>query len=403
MPQHLTVGHLLRRLQDLDPTLPIRLAVNPDWPFTHYVGAEVAVRDGKAFIADDGQENYLHPSVRNALSWSCPLSSPLHPGGFHLATKSPAARPRRSPHAGRRPRRAHPARLSSVRRSARRHLASRQRPEAPSRPHPPPLGARFPRRLERQRPPGPGHHRGAPHLLARRPGRLAAPGPSDPPRGDRPLRSPRGRDQRPRPLEPDPGPVRQAHQAASGRPGRGGFVVPSRPRVRTLIPDEQGGRRGRPARSGGTRRLPPTWASASRPPAAAEAGAACPLPTTQPCRTSPAGSRPRSRDGSRSAGASAATCATHRLPQPRSLLRKHHEAPSHRNLRGHRRWRGHRRRRRCPGHFLRRPEITAPTVRHRGLGRGRAITSCGSGTDHPAARSPDTSGPGPGARLQPRC
>lgn len=53
--------------------------------------------------------------------------------------------------------------------------------------------------------------------------------------------------------------------------------------------------------------------------------------------------------------------------------------------------------------FLRRPEITAPTVRHRGSGRGRAITSHGSGTGHPAARSPDTSSPGPGARLQPRC
>ncbi|MEW5626524.1 hypothetical protein AB1388_08140 [Streptomyces hydrogenans] len=70
MPQHLTVGHLLRQLQDLDPTLPIRLAVNPDWPFAHYMAAEAVVRDGKAFIADDGQEGYLPPSVRNTLSWS---------------------------------------------------------------------------------------------------------------------------------------------------------------------------------------------------------------------------------------------------------------------------------------------------------------------------------------------
>ncbi|MFE9042511.1 hypothetical protein ACFYOG_16535 [Streptomyces sp. NPDC007818] len=70
MPQHLTVGHLLRQLQDLDPMLPIRLAVNPDWPFAHCVATEVVVRDGKAFIVDDGQEDYLPPSVRNALSWS---------------------------------------------------------------------------------------------------------------------------------------------------------------------------------------------------------------------------------------------------------------------------------------------------------------------------------------------
>ncbi|MFJ6101866.1 hypothetical protein ACIQHY_12795 [Streptomyces sp. NPDC092359] len=70
MPQYLTVGHLLHQLQDLDPALPIRLAVNPDWPFTHYLAAEVVVRDGKAFIADDGQEDYLPPSIRDALAWS---------------------------------------------------------------------------------------------------------------------------------------------------------------------------------------------------------------------------------------------------------------------------------------------------------------------------------------------
>ncbi|MGW0495650.1 hypothetical protein ACWD0Z_09530 [Streptomyces sp. NPDC003007] len=57
MPQYLTVGHLLRQLQDLDPNLPVRLAVNPDFPFSHFVGAEVVVRDGKAYIADEGQED----------------------------------------------------------------------------------------------------------------------------------------------------------------------------------------------------------------------------------------------------------------------------------------------------------------------------------------------------------
>ncbi|MFC8015230.1 hypothetical protein [Streptomyces cinereoruber] len=70
MPQHLTVGHLLRQLQGLDPNLPIRLAINPDFPFTHYVGAEVVVRDGKAFIADDGQEDYLPTSASADLTWS---------------------------------------------------------------------------------------------------------------------------------------------------------------------------------------------------------------------------------------------------------------------------------------------------------------------------------------------
>ncbi|MDX3585586.1 hypothetical protein [Streptomyces europaeiscabiei] len=70
MPHYLTVGHLLRQLQNLDPNLPIRLAVNPDWPFTHYLGTDVIVRDGVAFIADDGQEDYLPPAVRGALAWA---------------------------------------------------------------------------------------------------------------------------------------------------------------------------------------------------------------------------------------------------------------------------------------------------------------------------------------------
>lgn len=70
LPHYLTVGHLLRQLQDLDPGLPIRLAINPDFPFTHYLGAEIVVRDGKAFIADDGQEDYLPPSVSDALAWA---------------------------------------------------------------------------------------------------------------------------------------------------------------------------------------------------------------------------------------------------------------------------------------------------------------------------------------------
>ncbi len=70
MPQYLTVGHLLRQLQDLSPDLPIRLAINPDWPFAHFLGTSVVERDGVAFIAEDGQEDYLPPAVREALAWS---------------------------------------------------------------------------------------------------------------------------------------------------------------------------------------------------------------------------------------------------------------------------------------------------------------------------------------------
>lgn len=70
LPQCLTVGHLLRQLQELDPNLPVRLAINPDFPFAHFVGAEVVVRDGKAYIADNGQEDYLPVGARDALTWA---------------------------------------------------------------------------------------------------------------------------------------------------------------------------------------------------------------------------------------------------------------------------------------------------------------------------------------------
>ncbi|GAA1075076.1 hypothetical protein GCM10009665_79670 [Kitasatospora nipponensis] len=69
MSQNLTVGHLLRQLQSLDPSRPIRLAINPDWPFAHYLAVDLVVEHGVAFIADDGQEGYLPPAVRNALAW----------------------------------------------------------------------------------------------------------------------------------------------------------------------------------------------------------------------------------------------------------------------------------------------------------------------------------------------
>ncbi len=63
-------GALRRQFQELDPNLPVRLAVNPDFPFAHFVGAEVVVRDGTAYIADDGQENYLPVGARDALTWA---------------------------------------------------------------------------------------------------------------------------------------------------------------------------------------------------------------------------------------------------------------------------------------------------------------------------------------------
>ncbi|MER7702385.1 hypothetical protein ABTX81_05735 [Kitasatospora sp. NPDC097605] len=70
MPQHFTVRDLLAQLQGIDPDLRVRLAVNPDWPFAHYIGAEVVVHGGIAYISDDGQDGYLPPAVREHLAWA---------------------------------------------------------------------------------------------------------------------------------------------------------------------------------------------------------------------------------------------------------------------------------------------------------------------------------------------
>ncbi|MEV7121180.1 hypothetical protein [Kitasatospora griseola] len=69
MPKSLTVHHLIAQLQDVDPNLQVRLAVNPDWPFTHYVGTDVVVHNGIAYIGDDGQDGYLPLAVIEHLAW----------------------------------------------------------------------------------------------------------------------------------------------------------------------------------------------------------------------------------------------------------------------------------------------------------------------------------------------
>jgi hypothetical protein len=70
VPQYLTVGYLLQQLQDLDPNLQIRLAINPDFPFAHFLGASIVISNGVVFIAEDGQEGYLPTGVSDLLSWA---------------------------------------------------------------------------------------------------------------------------------------------------------------------------------------------------------------------------------------------------------------------------------------------------------------------------------------------
>ncbi|MFD7908584.1 hypothetical protein ACFV4G_40875 [Kitasatospora sp. NPDC059747] len=70
MPQYLTVAHLIAQLQNLDPSLRVRIAVNPDFPFSHLLASNVVVHDGLAYLAEDGQEGYLPHPVRDELAWS---------------------------------------------------------------------------------------------------------------------------------------------------------------------------------------------------------------------------------------------------------------------------------------------------------------------------------------------
>jgi hypothetical protein len=69
VPQDLTVGYLLQQLQDLDPNLRVRIAVNPDFPFAHFL-TNVVISDGLVYLAEDGQEDYLPTGVSDLLSWA---------------------------------------------------------------------------------------------------------------------------------------------------------------------------------------------------------------------------------------------------------------------------------------------------------------------------------------------
>ncbi|MFI1953152.1 hypothetical protein ACH437_15085 [Streptomyces xinghaiensis] len=67
-----TVGQLIHQLQTLDPNRPALLAINPDWPFAHFIGRVVEGEgdSGPAvYIAEDGQHGYLPRSVCETLGW----------------------------------------------------------------------------------------------------------------------------------------------------------------------------------------------------------------------------------------------------------------------------------------------------------------------------------------------
>ncbi|MGK5496708.1 hypothetical protein [Streptomyces sp. URMC 125] len=73
MSKDTTVRQLIRRLRTYDPDAVIRLAVNPDFPFAHFLGdlTEAQDEDGRpaVFLGEAGQQGFLPPYVAQTLTW----------------------------------------------------------------------------------------------------------------------------------------------------------------------------------------------------------------------------------------------------------------------------------------------------------------------------------------------
>ncbi|GHE53977.1 hypothetical protein [Streptomyces cellulosae] len=69
MSHHFTVGDLVQALQGLPDDLQVRLAVQPDWPFAHFVAPQIVSHDGAVYIAEAGQADYLPRPVAESLAW----------------------------------------------------------------------------------------------------------------------------------------------------------------------------------------------------------------------------------------------------------------------------------------------------------------------------------------------
>jgi hypothetical protein len=64
-----TVGELIAALENYDDDTPVRLAIQPGWPFEHHCGPIAEDDDGTVWIADGGQIGYLPDPAREALGW----------------------------------------------------------------------------------------------------------------------------------------------------------------------------------------------------------------------------------------------------------------------------------------------------------------------------------------------
>lgn len=73
-----TVGELIEHLRAFDPACAVRLAINPDFPFSHGIGDITASDESgrqAVFIAETGHQEHLPVPVAQALGWQ-PLTEP---------------------------------------------------------------------------------------------------------------------------------------------------------------------------------------------------------------------------------------------------------------------------------------------------------------------------------------
>lgn len=64
----MTVTDLINLLGNMDPTAPVHLAIQPNYPFKHEIGEVVETEDG-VYISDGGKLGYLASDVRDELAW----------------------------------------------------------------------------------------------------------------------------------------------------------------------------------------------------------------------------------------------------------------------------------------------------------------------------------------------
>ncbi|MEE4543989.1 hypothetical protein V2S66_18685 [Streptomyces sp. V4-01] len=73
-----TVGELIELLRAFDPASAVRLAINPDFPFSHGIGGITASDENgqpMVFIAENGHQEHLPVPAAQALGWQ-PLTQP---------------------------------------------------------------------------------------------------------------------------------------------------------------------------------------------------------------------------------------------------------------------------------------------------------------------------------------